>query len=808
MAVQGTYRVPAENNAEHTRVRISSRVSRLREDFLCTVPQVCGERSHLFTEYWKRSEGEPIAIRRARAFAHVLAHKTLSLYEGELIVGSQTKYRRGGSLYPEFCTDWIEEELQFLSSRETSKFEITPEDRDLILKDLLYWKGKTVKDALLPLWKERWGDVIEDGVKTRMCFAFDTPAPHGRQVVNFPGVLNRGLKGIIREAQEKLREQRVGSHEELHRRYFWEGVIIACEGVIAYARRYAQFLEGKAREEGDPVRRQELKVMAETCRQVPANPARTFHQAVQSVWFTHLAVEIENNSWGYSPGRLDQYLYPFYRQDLEEGRMGRDEARELLGCMWIKLAEIELLHQGATAKLCQGSVYQNVTIGGQTEEGEDATNELSYLILEVEKEVKLSQPTLSLRYFEGLQDEFLLKCAEVIRSGGGKPAIFCDKYALSVLSHYGIPEREALTYAPTGCVEMSIPYSSTLFFGGFLSIPKCLELALNRGRDPLTGIQLGPETGDPHTFRDFDELLGVFKRQLEANAEWVINTMNTFYAPYPDLVPTPFNSALVNDCLKKGKDINEGGARYTNLMATFPIGMVTAGNSLTALKKLVWEEKALSMGEVLKALEANFEGKQKLRRMLMNAPKYGNDDDYADRMVDEVFRMVKEAVYPHYTNPWGDPVAFAYLGVTAHYFHGQTTGATPDGRMARTPYADGSLSAYPGTDSRGPTAVIKSATRVNPAPALATLFNLKYHPAALSDEERIKKFWALVKTYAEMGGYHIQFNVVDRETLLDAQRHPENYKDLVVRLAGFSVFFVELSPQVQMEIISRTEHLG
>jgi len=465
-----------------------------------------------------------------------------------------------------------------------------------------------------------------------------------------------------------------------------------------------------------------------------------------------------------------------------------------------------LLHQGATAKLCQGSVHQNVTIGGQTEEGEDATNELSYLILEVEKEIKLSQPTLSLRYFDGLKEEFLLKCAEVIKSGGGKPAIFCDKYALKALSHYGVPEKEARTYAPTGCVEMSIPYSSTLFFGGFLSVPKCLELALNNGKDPLTGVHLGPETGDPATFKDYDELLQAFKTQLEAASEWVINTMNTFYAPYPDLVPTPFNSALVNDCIKEGKDINEGGARYTNLMATFPIGMVTAGNSLTALKKLVFEEKVVDMGEVLEALKVNFEGKQELQRKMMHAPKYGNDDDYPDSIVTGVFTMVKDAIYPHYTNPWGESVAFAYLGVTAHYFHGQTTGATPDGRMARTPYADGSLSAYPGTDSRGPTAVIKSATKVDHTPALASLFNLKYHPAALNDEDRIRKFWALVKTYAEMGGYHIQFNVVDRETLLDAQRHPENYKDLVVRLAGFSVFFVDLSPQVQMEIISRTEH--
>ena len=806
MAVQSAHSVATDSSATNTKIRISTRVSKLREAFLSATPYVCGERSHLFTEYWRHSEAEPIAIRRAKAFNHVLRNKKIALYDGEFIVGNQTKYRRGGSLYPEFCTDWIEEELELLSTREASKFEISDEDRDMILDDLHYWKGRTVKDALLPLWRERWGNLIEEGIKTRMSFNFDSPAPHGRQVVNFPKVLHQGLLGIIDEARERMADHLVLSNEDLHKKYFWEATIISCNAVIALAQRYAALAKEKALEEGNPTRRQELEEIAKNCKQVPAHPATTFHQALQSIWFTHLAVEIENNSWGYSPGRFDQYLYPFYKRDVEEGRITREEAKVLLGCMWIKFAEIELLHHGATAKLCQGSVYQNVTIGGQTEDGEDATNELSYLILEVEKEIKLSQPTLSLRYFEGLKDDFLLKCAEVIRSGGGKPSIFCDKYALSTLSHYGIPLKEARTYTPTGCVEISIPYSSTLFFGGFLSVPKCLEMALNNGKDPLTRVQLGPEAGNPLSFKDYNELLKAFETQLKVSAEWVINTMNTFYTPYPDLVPTPFNSALINDCIKVGKDINEGGPRYTKLLATFPIGMVTAGNSLTALKKLVFEDKVISMEEVLEALRVNFEGKQELHKTLLNAPKYGNDDDYADGVVREVFQIVREAVYPHYTNSWGDPVAFAYLGVTAHYFHGQTTGATPDGRMARTPYADGSLSAYPGTDCKGPTAVIKSATKIDHTPALATLFNLKFHPSALNDEERIRKFWALVKTYAELGGYHIQFNVVDRETLLDAQRHPENYKDLVVRLAGFSVFFVELSPQVQMEIISRTEH--
>jgi len=335
-----------KSNATDKRVRISDRVTCLRDDFLSVTPFVCGERSHLITEYWKRSDGEPIAIRRAKAFAHLLINKEIAIYEDELIVGNQTKYRRGGLLYPEFATDWIEQELRILHSRETSKFEISSEDRDMIMKDLKYWKGKTVRDVLLPLWKEKWGNLIEDGVKTRLSFAFDTPAPHGRQVVNFPKVLNQGLLGIIAEAKEQIESHLILSNEDLHKRYFWEAVIIALNGVIALAKRYADLARSMAQEESSPKRKQELEEIAKNCRQVPTHPARTFHQAVQSIWFTHLAVEIENNSWGYSPGRLDQYLYPFYKSDIEEGLITRDEAKEILGCLWIKLNEIEVLHQG------------------------------------------------------------------------------------------------------------------------------------------------------------------------------------------------------------------------------------------------------------------------------------------------------------------------------------------------------------------------------------------------------------------------------------------------------------------------------
>jgi len=786
-------------------IEISDRLFKAKDRYLKATPYIASERSHILTEYWKGSEGEPITIRRAKAFHKILDQIPISIRDGELIVGCQTKYIRGGYLYPEFNAEW-QDELRLLPTRESSKFAIEPEDLRIILEDVKYWEGKSMQDHAYPLWRERWGDLVEKGMEARLTIDIRA-VPQGRQAVDYPKVLKKGLKGIIEEAEIKYEKSPEDSYEDVKKKFFWNSVIIACQAVINFAHRYAKLAQEMANKERNATRKKELERITEICQWVPMNPARNFYEALQSFWLVHLALEIENNSWGYSPGRFDQYMYPYYKKDMEEGILTQEEAFELLGCLWIKFSEMELVQNIANAHITQGSLYQNITIGGQTEDGRDATNALSYLILDVTKALKLPQPTISVRYFNGLKEEFLLKAAELNSTGGGMPAWFNDNYAMVTLPYYGIPLREARNYAPIGCVEMGIPTSSALLLGtGFVSLPKCLELTLYDGIDPFTGHKLGPSTGNPEKFKDFNELFEAFKKQVDFATEWIVDaSIKSLDALAPDFVPTPFNSALMNDCIELGKDITQGGVRYRNFFACFAIGFITTANSLTAMKKVVFEDKKIKMGELLDALKENFEGKEEIRQILMEAPKYGNDDDYADDMARKLFRFTNETIAKH-KNPWGDPLAPAYLGITAHYFHGATVGATPDGRKAYTPFADGSLSAYPGTDKNGPTAVIKSATKADTIPALCTLFNLKFHPLALKGRESLRKLLALIKTYFDLYGWHIQFNVVDRQTLLEAKKNPDNYRDLLVRVAGFSVYFVELAPSVQDEIISRTEH--
>ncbi|MDY6973921.1 MAG: pyruvate formate lyase family protein, partial [Thermodesulfobacteriota bacterium] len=624
----------------------------------------------------------------------------------------------------------------------------------------------------------------------------------------YPKVLGRGFKGIIEEAEEMIRKTPLATNEEYHKHNFWQGCIIALKAVIKLANRYGALADELAAREKDVKRKAELENIAHICRHVPENSARTFHEAVQAVYFTHLSMLIENNMFGYSFGRMDQYLYPFYKEDIREGKMAREEAGEILACLWLKLGSIYLSPvRLEVSMIAQTSNFQNITIGGRNKDGEDISNELSRLIVEVDSALKLRQPTLSLRYHEAVDEKLLFEVAEDIATGGGKPAVFCENYPYSVLPSLGVEEEDVYDWTPVGCVEFLIPGKSSPFAGWFLSVPHCLELVFGNGVHRMTGKEIGIKTGDVESFSTFDEFMEAFRKQLDFQIKTVNEAnMNLEFTSKPDLIPFPLDSALVEDCIKNGKDLWEGGAKYHQFYIVGPVGMITTTNSLFAIKKLVFEDKTVSMRELKDALEANFEGEHsRIRKLAMDIPKYGNDIDEVDFLGRDLFDLITTTAMK-YKNPFGDPLLTAYLGITAHYFHGTGCGATPDGRKATTPFADASLSPYPGTDKRGATAVVKSATKVNPAPALSTLFNLKFHPSALKDEKSVRNFWNLVKTYSDRGGYHIQFNVVDRDTLIAAKEHPDDYKDLLIRVAGFSAYFVDLAPMVQDEIISRTEH--
>lgn len=770
--------------------------------------RICAERSHFMTEYFKQSDGVPIIRRRAKAFADILNNVSIVINEDELVVGSQTKYVRGCSAYPELSVDWIEKEIDALDTREVKNLYICKEDRDTLIEDVAYWKGRCIKDKGRGLAREIYGSKFEDYIAARVFYDL-TGITQGRCAPDYPKVLEKGFKGIIAEAQNKLQSFRVNQKDDLCKKYFWEAVIISCQAVIDFAHRYAALARKLAEQISEERRKVELLQIAEICEWVPENPARNFREAVQSFWFTHLGAEIENNPAGYSPGRFDQYMYPYYHQDIKSGCITMEQAAELLGCLWVNFTRVEKFRPVVYTELAQ-SMYQNVTIGGQTCEGRDATNELSYLILDVTEAMKLIQPTVSLRYFDGLDKGIVMKAAEVMRNwGAGIPAWFNDKVALTVLPSYGIPIEEARNWNPIGCVEMGLMGKTPLLQGAsFLSLAKCLELALNNGFDTRIKREIGPATGDPRNFKSYEELFEAFKQQLIHALDITVYVHNSSYALHAENVPVPFLSSLMDDCIAKGMDITEGGARYNTLICWFPREIIDTANSLIAVKKLVFDEQKITMNQLLSSLAANFEGYEEVRKMLLEAPKYGNDDDYADAFVNDIYKLCKEiTVTGNYKNQMGEKLAVAFLGITAHHFFGKTIGALPSGRKAYLPCTDGSLSATSGTDVKGPTALIKSAAKINFMPGLSTILNIKTSPQLVKGHEGLMKFVSLIKTYFDLCGYHVQFNVLDKDTLLKARKSPMEYRELIVRVAGFSMFWIELAPSVQDEIINRTEHV-
>jgi len=787
------------------RTPISERIERLREMLLTAPIDPSAERSHLLTEYYRMSDGEPAPLRVGRSFKYILEKMNIVIRDGELIVGDLTDRVCGCIFNPELDTDWISGELEGLATKSVEQRSISEEDKKTLLEDLEYWKGKTILDREKIIWRELYGDRIFNGIEARL-FIDASTLPPGRMNIDYEKVLNKGLSGVIEEVRQELMKIQVKSREDLQKRYILKSMIIACEAVITFAERYAALAGELAAKEKGSVRKRELEEIAEICAWVPRNPARTFHEAVQSFWFTHLARWLEAAASGNSPGRMDQYMYPSYKRDIDEGRITREQALELMGCLWIKFNQLQLAEELSLAEINASGQFQNVTIGGQTSQGRSAVNEVSYLILDLVDHLRLPQPSVSIRYFDGLPEEFLLRAAEVDRIGTGNPAWFNDKYVIATMPYYDVPLAEARDWAPTGCVEMGIPHSSVIFWGSAsYSQLKCLELALNNGYDPRLKKQISPATGDPRKFKTYAELVDAFKEQMSYALESSLINMESFYINLSELRVTPFTSALVDDCIKRGKDILEGGARYPKFMTVECVNPIDCANSLYVIKRLVYEDKTLSMDELLDALAANFEGKEELRQQFLAVPKYGNDIDEVDQLVRDVHQFHNEECARQRSYLFS-PLYPEYIGVGFNIAYGAFVGATPDGRKAYTPTTDASLSPMPGTDVNAPTALIKSASKADISPAGSSVLNVKFHPNTLKGRDGLKKLLQLIKTYFDLNGYHIQFNVISRETLIDARKHPAQYRDLVVRVGGFSAFWVALPRTIQDNIIARSEH--
>ncbi len=789
---------------------LTERVMKRKQACLAATPHLCAERSRLVTNSWKETEGEPMVLRRAKLFKKVMEEVTVSIWDDELIVGSQTKYLRGGppgvdySSVPARTT--LEAEKLTIKG-EVAEGIVTEEDRETLLQDLDYWTGRAPGDVLKRLVLEKLQLPFDDYAEAHMLSdgPFSSAAP-GRST-DYHKVMASGLSGIRQKIVEAMSQLDFSDWGDWAKYEFYEASLICCDAVVAFARRYAQLAREKATAEVDPVRKQELEQIAAACDWVPANPPRTFHEALQSVWFMHLANDLEIPSGGQPLGRMDQYLFPFYEKDLLEGRLTRQKAAELLGCFWIKLCETETIFSLHDQQIGQGSQFQDVTIGGVTREGKDATNDLTFLILEVTRQMKVNQPPIYLRYHQGVGEEILLKAIETNRDhGAGMPAFMNDAPTLLKFTDRGVPIADAREWICEGCIIPAVPSGCVADPGFMFNKVKAFELALHNGVEPRSGKRLGPETGDPRDFASYDDLYVAFLGQLEHMVEVFTKVWRLAQQIRGEIFAMPFAALTVDDCIGKGKGLLQGGMRFPWLKGDYAdVGHQNVADGLTAIKKVVFDEKKVTMAELLEALNANFEGKEKLRQMLLSAPKYGNDDEYAD----EVFNAVSLDASRIMAQPdlYGKPMHIARGGASQHYWAGNTISALPDGRKAWEPTADANLSPVQGMDTHGPTAVLLSATKVNHLEyAMTTLLNMKLMPSLLATREGMRKVISLLKIYFDRGGWQIQFNMIDPGLLAEAKLHPEKHRELLVRVAGYSAYFVELSPKVQDEIVARTIH--
>jgi len=797
---------------------ITGRTRQLRDTMLAVTPKLCSERARLYTESWKETEGQPTVIRRAKALEKILGGMSIFIRPGELIVGNQASDVRAAPVFPEFYMRFIREELDGkpcrFEERPGDPFRVSQEDEEILREVADWWEGKTMTDYKHQILPEEAYKACYD-VEAIEIYTWGEGGGSGHFVADYPKVLNKGMYGIIREAEERAKPLKLWEPGAMEQKEFLEAVSIALRAAIGFAQRYAVLARGMADKEADPKRQAELAKIAEHCEWVPGKPARTFWEAMQSLWFAHLIVQIESNGHSMGYGRFDQFMYPFYRKDIDQGRITPEEVVELLECLWIKTTEINKVRDWDATRVVMGyPMFQQLTVGGQTVDGKSAINDLSWLALEATANQKIIQPSLSVRWWNECPDNFLLKCCEVINiHRGGQPAMYSDEVIIPSQMGVGISLEDSYDYAIDGCVSITEPGKARREgpSAGY-NMHKVLEVALFNGRDPRTGIQLCPNPGnkDLSTFESFDEVMAAVKHQLEYYDRQGAIALLCIERAYAELTPTPFASALMDDCIQRGKDIEWGGAHYNTLFLR-GVGMSNVGNSLAAIKKLVFEDKKLTGAQIRHALETNFEDTSttptgtEIQQMLLAVPKYGNDDDYVDLLVKEPTLHAMRDVR-RYTSWTGGRGGFALLPVSQNVPFGEIIGATPDGRKAGVPTAEG-CSPTRGTDVKGPTAAVKSVAKLDHVLAdSGSLLNQKFNPAVLKDVSGLRKLAALIKTYFDLKGMHIQFNVVSAETLRDAQKHPEEYADLMVRVAGYSALFVSLDPAVQEDIIMRTEH--
>lgn len=785
---------------------INDRIARLREECVNSEVRISVERAKLITEFYKSgmAKGKSISVQRALAFKYLMEHVSLPVEEGQLIVGIRGTGVKEVPTYPEITVHSIED-LEILDTRENMPYRVDDETRRIYEEEIIpFWKGHSMRDIIFENLPQEWKDAYEAGVWTEF---MEQRAPG--HTAGGERVFKMGLLDIKREIKKKMQEIEPWDPEYYEKIEELKAMDIVADALMIYARRYAEKLENMAEEEKDERRKEELLRMAEICRWVPAHAPRTFWEALQHYWFIHVGVTYETNPWdSFNPGRIDQHLYPFYSKDVKEGRLTREKAKELLQAFWLKFNNQPAVPKvGVTAE--ESFTYNDfskLNVGGLKVDGSDGVNELSYLILEVLDEMRTLQPNTAVLISDKNPDEFLIRALKVVAPGFGEPPFFnFDRVVLRMLRQ-GKSLEDARTSGVSGCVETGAFGKESYILTGYFNLPKILEITLNNGYDPRTGKKVGIETGDPRNFKSFEELWSAFVAQVKYFMDIKMRGNDMIEALYAKQLPVPFLSLWIEDCVKNAKDYNAGGARY-NTQYIQVVGLGTLADSLTALKYHVFDRKTVSMEEFLDALKNDFEGKYEiLRQILINrTPKFGNDDDYVDDIAKRIVDTMVEIIESYPPSPVRRASKRAYfLPTTVHVYFGKVTGATPDGRKAGVPVSEG-VSPVQGMDRKGIAAVFRSVAKCDWDKTGGALLNQKLTPDLLSNEENLKKLAHLIRGFFRAGGHHVQFNVVSRELLEEAQQKPKEFEDLMVRVAGYSDYFVNLPKGLQDEIIERTE---
>jgi pyruvate formate-lyase/glycerol dehydratase family glycyl radical enzyme len=794
--------------------QLTERMSRFREEVLSAKSKVCAERAVYTTESYQENLDKPVILKRAYMLENVLKKMSIFIEKDTLIVGNQASENRAAPIFPEYAMDWVIKELDEFEQRDGDIFYITEETKQQLREITPFWKHNTTKErglaAMPPASKVFYdlGIIKAEGNIT---------SGDAHIAVDYGRLMKYGLKDYKQRTLALMDSLDLTDYKNLKKLYFYQSIIIVIDATVAFAKRYADLATYMAGEETNPMRATELREIARILTKVPCEPADSFYEAVQSMWLVHLVLQIESNGHSLSYGRMDQYLYPYYKKDIEVGLLTENGAVELLTNLWIKTLTINKIRSWSHTQFSAGSpLYQNVTIGGQTVDKKDAVNQLSYLILRSVAQTKLTQPNLTVRYHAGLDDKFMKECIEVVKVGFGMPAFNNDEIIIPSFIEKGVKEEDAYDYSAIGCVEVAVPgkwgYRCTGM--SFLNFPKSLLIAMNNGVDPKSGVKVAEGVGhfkDMETFADLQKAWDVLIRDFTRHSVIIENACDIVLE---EDVPDVLCSALSEDCIGRGKTLKEGGAIY-DFISGLQVGIANLADSLAAIKKYVYEEKSVSRDALWNALMSNFEGPdgERIQNLLIAAPKYGNDDDYVDLLVTEAYHSYIDEVmkYPNTRFGRGPIGGTRYAGtssISANVGQGLGTMATPDGRKAYTPLAEGCSPTH-AMDKNGPTAVFKSVAKLPTKDITGgVLLNQKVTPQVLEKEEAKMKLVALLRTFFNrLKGFHVQYNVVSRETLIDAQKHPEKHRDLIVRVAGYSAFFNVLSKTTQDDIIERTEHV-